>query len=60
MKLYRKLKRLLLQYVAQVVGPTRTRGVDRVMPVENIGVHSKGLAFYRKERYENDAIHRNG
>ena len=48
------------RYVAPVVGPTCSRGVGRVMPVEDNVVHSKGLAGYRKERYENDAIRRNG
>lgn len=49
-----------IRYVIPVVGLTRSRGVGGVKPVEDTEVHSKGLAIYCKERYENDAIHRNG
>jgi len=34
----------MTQYVALVVGLTHSRGVSRVMPVEDNKVHSKGLA----------------
>ena len=49
-----------IRYVIPVVGLTCSRGVDGVMPVEDTEVHSKGLAIYCKERYENDATLRNG
>ncbi len=36
-------KTVMKQYVSLAVGLTRSRGVNRVMPVENNSVHSKGL-----------------
>ena len=57
----KEAEEVMRQYVISVVGPTRIRGVNRVMSIENVNiVHSKGLAFNRKEDKENDAIHRNG
>lgn len=45
-----------MQYAVLVVGLTRSRGVSRVMPAEDLTIHSKGLAFYRKEKDNNYAI----
>ena len=35
---------VMTRYVALVVGPVHSRGVNRVMPVEGNTLHSKGLA----------------
>lgn len=40
----RALKQVMIRYVTLVVGLTHSRGVNRVMPVEDIKIHSKGLA----------------
>ena len=55
-----KVGKTLTRYVASEVGPVNSRGVGGVTPVEGNGAHSKMLAVYRKEGYENDAIHRDG
>jgi len=48
------------QYVAAVVGPTRSRGVNRVTPVECIGHTRRGWRSIAKRVCENNAKHRNG
>jgi hypothetical protein len=56
----RKVEETMLRYVASEVGPVNSRGVGGVIPVEGNEAHSKRLAVYRKEGYENDARHRDG
>ena len=43
-KLLKSRRNVMKQYVALAVGLIHSRGVNRVMPVENNTVHSKGLA----------------
>ncbi len=45
------------QYGVSVVGLTRSRGVNRVMSVEDNQVHSKESAVYRREVIFRHAIH---
>ena len=40
----RRAGNAMMLYVTLVVGPTHSRGVNRVMSVEDNKVHSKGLA----------------
>ncbi|MFC1584252.1 hypothetical protein ACFL5V_01750 [Fibrobacterota bacterium] len=64
----RRTEDVMMQYAALVVGLTHSRGVNKVMLIEDKKVHSKGLAVSRK-KYGKDnmlstevdkVIHRNG
>ena len=58
----------MIQYVALVVGLTHSRGVNKVMLIEDNEVHSKGLAVTCKKYGEDNMLsteidkvmHRNG